>query len=250
MRKNPYEVEFKRQKLAKSKDYSSLKKLYASNLPEIIDLNKPVFWDKKFSSRTTLSQQDGMTKDRVRTAAGFIPKGKLKVLDIGAGLGFVEELISRDRNKEIYANDFSSTSIKILKQKFSGNFKIQSIYNLKYTKEKFDVILILEVLEHIPPSKIFSVLKSINYSLKNNGTLIVSVPMNEGLELMKENPNGHVRLYSEHLIKAELKIAGFSVLESKSLFAFRNLYNMKKILSKILANKWRPNNVVIKLIKK
>ena len=69
--------------------------------------------------------------------------------------------------------------------------------------------------------------------------------MNEGLEEMKDNPNGHTRMYTEDLIKAELKIAGFSVLDFKTLYAFNNYYQVKKTISKIFRNRWQPNNIVL-----
>jgi len=47
------------------------------------------------------------------------------------------------------------------------------------------------------------------------------------------------------MIKAELKIAGFQVLSMKTLSAFRNLYFIKKMISKILKNRWKPNDIVV-----
>ena len=71
-------------------------------------------------------------------------------------------------------------------------------------------------------------------------------PMNEGLGEMDNNPNGHVRDYTEFLVKAELKIAGFKILESEALYAFTNFYYFKKLLSKFLKNRWQQNNIIIK----
>ena len=240
-----YGIEKKRQELASKDKLEDLKKLYSSNLPEIKNLNTPGFWDKIYSENLTLGDQDSMTRDRIKTAVNFISKRELKILDIGAGMGFIEELIIKEKDKEIYANDFSEVSVAYLKKNFKGRFSKQSIYKLEYPQKFFDVILVLEILEHIPPSKIFKVLKSISKLLKSNGTLIVSVPMNEGLENMKYNPSGHVRMYSKDLIKAELEIAGFKVIEYKTLFAFNNLYKIKTAIAKVLKTH-KPNNIILK----
>lgn len=245
---NPYKTEELRQKLAKKGKLSELIKTYSSKYSQIKDLNRPKFWNEIYSDETKLEDQDGMTKDRIKTAVEFIPRGKLKILDIGAGLGWVEEIIGKDKNKEIYANDFSPVSIKYLKKNFKGHFSRQSIYDLEYESNFFDVILVLEVLEHIPPSKIFSVLNSINKLLKGKGVLIVSVPMNEGLEYMETNPSGHVRMYTKDLIMAELQVAGFNVLKYKTLFAFGTFYNFKTTIAKILMTH-KPNNIVLKAVK-
>ena len=83
--------------------------------------------------------------------------------------------------------------------------------------------------------------------LSNSGYLLISVPMNEGLEEMfPSNPNGHLRCYSEDLLQAELEISGFEVLERKSFFAFRNGYQVKTFLSKLkFVTRWKPNNILI-----
>ncbi len=222
--------------------------MYNPILPEIEDLNTSKFWDEKFVNEESLDKQDGMTKDRIKTAVGFIPRRGVEILDIGAGMGYIEELLSQDKQKEIYANDFSKISIENLKKRYKGNFSLRSIYDLNYPKNFFDVVLVLDVLEHIPPSKTFGLLKSIKSLLKINGTLIVSVPMNEGLGNMKTNPNGHVRMYTEDLIRAELRIAGFEIIEYKTLFAFPNFYNIKTVIAKLTKRKY-PNNIVMKAMK-
>lgn len=244
--KDPYEVEKKRQLLASNKEFDKLKKLYRADLPEIKDINSSKFWDERYNEEQTFEYQDRMTKDRVKTAVNFIPTGKLKILDIGAGYGWAEELIGTDKDKSIYANDISETAVNYLNGNFKGHFSKQSIYTLKYKKDLFDIALVLEVLEHIPPSKIFSVLQSINKLLKIYGRLIISVPLNEGLEDMKGNPNGHVRMYTKDLIFAELELSGFVVQDFKELYAFSRHYKIKKLLAEIGLDRWRPNNIIIR----
>lgn len=243
---NPFIIENKRSSLAEKKQLNKLKKMYAKTYPEIKDLNTPHFWDQQMEIIEHIKVQDGMTQDRIATAAKYLPENAIKILDIGAGHGYLEEVLSQNKNLEIYANDFSVEGVKNLKKRFKGKFAVQSIYKLSYPKNYFDCIFVLEVLEHIPPSKIFSVLKSIKNILKKNGILVVSVPMNEGLEHMKTNPNGHVRTYTEVLIKAELEIAGFHIIESQTFFAFTAFYSLKKFLAKIFPKRWEPNNIIVK----
>lgn len=245
-----FALELLRQKFAENNNHNKLKNLYSPNLPEIMDKNSPNFWDKIFTGQKKLSEQDGMTRDRVKIAAKFCPSGKVKVLDIGAGLGFLEELLSKNNLIELYGNDFSSVSVDRLKRLFEGNFKKESIYNMKYPNNFFDVVYALEVLEHIPPSKIFSVIKKVNKLLKQDGAFIISVPMNEGLEEMYPvNPNSHLRMYTEALIKAELEMNGFKVVQQETFFAFEDYYFFKKVYSKLHRNKWAPNNIVLKAVK-
>lgn len=243
--KKPFLVERARQILASMNDLKVLKNTYNSNYAEIKNLNTSFFWNKKLSDKTSLEKQDGMTIDRIKIAFKFLPISVKKVLDIGAGNGFIEELLIQNKNIKIFGNDISGDAIKNLKNKFKGEFRKESIYKMRYPKKTFNAILMLEVLEHVPPSKVFSVLSKVRKILRKRGSLIVSVPTNEGLQKMKGNLSGHVRTYTENLVRAELKIAGFKVFKLQTLYAFKNFYAFKKISSKFLRNKWKPNDIVI-----
>lgn len=242
----PFKVEEYRQSLASIGDLDTLVKTYNQLMAEIKNLNTSSFWNERLKESVSLRNQDGMTKDRVNIAFRYLPKTAKRILDIGIGYGFIEEFLSKSKNIEIFGNDISPLAIKNAKNKFDGCFRVESIYDMKYTNNFFDTVFVLEVLEHIPPSKIFGVLKNIKRLLKKCGILIVSVPSNEGLETMKYNSNGHMRDYTKPLIESELKLCGFKILDTKSLYAFETLYTIKKVIAKVLKNQWRPNNIVIK----
>lgn len=241
---SPYQTEQHRNELATLGKLQELKKTYTSKYPEIRDENSARFWNHRLANHEELHQQDGMTQDRIKIAARFLPQYADRVLDIGIGHGWVEELIVK-RNIEIYGNDISDQTIKNLKNRFQGFFSVQSLYKLHYKKQFFDAIFLLEVLEHVPPSKTLRVLKKIRNLLKPHGCLILSVPTNEGLDVMPDNPNGHVRMYTIPLIRAELELCGFKVINLKTLYAFRRNYTLKKLLAYIWRNRWRPNNIVV-----
>lgn len=243
-RSNPYKTEKGRQILSKKRKLDYLKKTYNLKFAEIENLNTSRFWDNKLEKAQYLKDQDGMTKDRVKTAFRYVPKNSIKVLDIGIGSGFIEELLSKRKEIDIYANDISPKTITNVKNRFKGIFKVESLYNMTYPDDFFDSILMLEVIEHIPPSKTFHVLTKIKKILKNEGSLIISVPMNEGLETMNSNPSGHVRMYTQDLIKSELELCSFKVIKEKTIYAFSNFYILKTFISKII-KKWKPNNIVI-----
>lgn len=241
---NPFRLEDYRNILALKKDYEELKKWYKPTLAEIPNLNTPKFWNKKLKSQEFLSDQDGMTQNRIKTVESFVDRNAKRILDIGAGHGYLEEYLSKKRNLKLSGNDFSKESVQHLRGRFKGDFQVMSIYNLKYKPKSFDSILILEVLEHIPPKKIFFVLKSLKKLLKPKGQLIISVPTNEGLERMKANNNGHTRTYTIPLITAELEISGFKVEKIQTLYAFDSNYKFKNFIAKFY-KKWSPNNIIV-----
>jgi SAM-dependent methyltransferase len=244
--RDAFRVEKNRQELASMDKLNLLRRKYRPSLPEIKDLNASNFWDEKIDEAIDYEPYDGMTSERVEIAYKFMPQDAREVFDIGAGYGYVERLLSRNSNIKIFGNDISRNAVKNLQKRFKGNFRLESIYSMRYPRLSFDVVFALEVFEHVPPSKIFKLMSDIKKLLRKNGYLILSVPTNEGLEKMKDNPNGHLRMYTKDLIEAELGLAGFEIIDIKTLYAFPNLYIIKKIISKILRNRWKPNDIIIK----
>lgn len=247
---DPFLVEEARQKLAQQKDISTLKQMYSQKFPEIKDVNTNNFWDEKLQGTQYLSDQDGLTKDRVKISSSYVPKTAAKILDVGAGYGFLEEVIEKKQSKiSLYGIDISPKGIQVLSKRFRGEFKTGVVHKIPYPDNYFDVVFALELLEHISPSQVFSAYKEVRRVLKDKGTLIISVPLNEGLKYKKDNPSGHVREYSPQLLFAELKLAHFQIQRYKLFFAFPSFYAVKKLLQKIFWFKWKPNDVVVAAIK-
>lgn len=250
--KSPFEVENLRTKLAINKDYNTFKKTYSSEYPEIKSENTNSFWNKKFKIPIDFSELDEMTREKINTIISFLPDRGIRILDLGIGQGYLEQRLQEmDRDCSPYGIDISDKAISRAKRKFNGEFKTGDILKIKdYYKDRyFDVIVAIELVEHIPPKKIFSFYKDVSSLLKLNGIFIVSTPLNEHLEKMKENPSSHVREYTEPILRAELEISGFRVVEKRLFFAFRNLYRIKKLLSTIFKRGWEENSIVIKAVK-
>ncbi len=74
-----------------------------------------------------------------------------KVLEVGCGLGFSTEYLSRMfENKKFQASEFNDRLLKKAKKKNPCVKIIQeSVYDLKREDNSFDLIMVLEVLEHL-----------------------------------------------------------------------------------------------------
>lgn len=98
-----------------------------------------------------------------------------KLLDAGCGDGrFCYEL--KNENINIMGLDYSDKALAFAKA-FNPSIKFLQgdLSNLPFEKE-FDVITLLEVLEHIPLDKVERVRDCLWRALKDNGKIIVSVP--------------------------------------------------------------------------
>ena len=73
------------------------------------------------------------------------------VLDIGCGIGVLSAIISQNfPNASITGFDISGEAVKYAKLLLpSTNFYIGDIYSLPHCKESFDMVVCLEVLEHL-----------------------------------------------------------------------------------------------------
>ena len=107
--------------------------------------------------------------------SGNKPLKKVKILDIGCGGGLLSEPMSR-LGAEVIGIDASNKNINVAKLHAKKNnldikYICSSPENLN-TKIKFDVILNMEIIEHVEDVKIF--LESCSKLLKKNGIMFVA----------------------------------------------------------------------------
>ena len=103
------------------------------------------------------------------------PLEKINILDIGCGGGLLSEPMAR-LGANVTGIDASDKNIKIAKlhakkNKLNINYFCSSPEKLK-TKKKFDVILNMEIIEHVEDINFF--LKSCSKLLKKNGLMFVA----------------------------------------------------------------------------
>ena len=106
---------------------------------------------------------------RYMFCARLIDKNE-EVLEMGCGTGYGASLLS-DFCKSVVAHD-------VWHHELEDEWKQYNKPNLTFVKElpnkKFDSIVSLEVLEHIPPLEVESYFNDIKNLLKENGTLYLS----------------------------------------------------------------------------
>ncbi len=103
------------------------------------------------------------------------PLKKIKILDIGCGGGLLSEPMSR-LGAKVVGIDASQKNINVAeihskKEKLNIKYLCTSPEKFK-TKEKFDVILNMEIVEHVENLDFF--LKSCSRLLKSNGIMFVA----------------------------------------------------------------------------
>ena len=105
-------------------------------------------------------------------------RDRQKVLDLGCGNGRFS-LVSREyKNTQYVGVDFSEKLIAIAKEQHDderAEFLVGDILDLSFLKEKFDVILCIATLPHIPSNELrLKFLEQVKSLLSDNGVLIMT----------------------------------------------------------------------------
>lgn len=107
-------------------------------------------------------------------------KKQMDVLEIGCGVGTLTELLVKNLKKvHLTSIDLSPQSIEIAKSRLS-KFKNLDLIAKDITEwetnKKFDVIVLPDVLEHIPIEKHKEIFKKLNLLLKDDGLVFIHIP--------------------------------------------------------------------------
>jgi len=191
-------------------------------------------------------ESDFWSKVKVKLILKLV-EGK-KVLDVGCGSGLLSKtLLNKGYNVTVIDNDVKA--IEIAKKKGINGFVAD--INTWQTKEKFDCIILGDVLEHIEDDK--SAMKKVHQMLEPTGCIVVNVPAYQTLFSKHDIALGHKRRYSNIELEAKLQDSGFiveklrhwnllalpvtvSIKISKKDYPHEKVSNVK-VLSKLL-EKW------------
>lgn len=153
---------------------------------------------------------------RRKLVSGILAKKKVKdharIIDVGCSSGTTMRYFKSLGYKNVFGIDLSERSVNIAKRSGLKNVKVNDALDIKYRGEFFDVLLTLDVLEHIPNDK--SAIKEWARILKKDGIMILMVPAFDFLWSYHDKINNHQRRYSKKmlvkLIKPYFKIQKFS----------------------------------------
>lgn len=165
---------------------------------------------------------------------------KPRILDIGCGNGSFTNFI-KEQGYEVVGVEESESGIKFARDNHDCQFIQGSIYNLPYTEleEKFDVVISLEVIEHLFYPK--ELVKSVKKLLKPNGRLILTTPYHgylKNLTLAATGKmdkhftvlwdGGHIKFFSVKTLTTLLESENYTDINFK--FAGRYPYLWKTML--------------------
>jgi 2-polyprenyl-3-methyl-5-hydroxy-6-metoxy-1,4-benzoquinol methylase len=151
-----------------------------------------------------IEESDFWSKVKVKLILDLV-EGK-KVLDVGCGSGRLSKAL-REKGYSVVAIDSDWKAVNITKKK--GIRAYVSDINDWKSDDKFDCIILGDVLEHIEDDK--SAMRKVHAMLKPNGCIIVNVPSYQFLFGKHDVALGHKRRYSDNELKNKLKNSGFKI---------------------------------------
>jgi hypothetical protein len=138
---------------------------------------------------------------------GLIEYKSGKILEFGAGTGFLAEIFRTEYGLEPDCIEIDPELIKVIKKKGFHCFK-----SLDERSHDYAFIYTSNVLEHIPEDQ--NTLNDLFNALESGGALGVYVPAHTLLFSQMDEEVGHVRRYSKLELEQKVKDAGFLIQSS------------------------------------
>lgn len=115
---------------------------------------------------------------RFQEVLKLVPPLTERMADIGCHSGlFTEKIVQVINPRKVYGLDISHRAIaKARKRIKRGSFVVGDAHNLPFNSQFFDLVVCLEMLEHVDHPE--QVLKEIYRVLKRNGNAVLLVPTN------------------------------------------------------------------------
>jgi trans-aconitate 2-methyltransferase len=160
-----------------------------------------------------------------------------KILEIGCGIGTQTQLLAQyiSEKGSILSNDISEKSIELARKRLNkyNNVKFLAGDIVKQKiQEKFDIVLLPDVLEHIPIKDHLELFKKIRSVITDDGFILIHIPNPNYLQWCHENTPELLQvldqpIYSDTLIENVYKNDFFMhYLKTYSIWIDNNDYQV------------------------
>lgn len=186
-------------------------------MPELTDAERWHFW---FQARRRL----------VTWALRRYFPGMRSLLDVGCGTGFMLEGLQGDLpDVALSGSDVRMDSLGVARGRLSDVFLFQALADRLPFAEEFDVVMALDVIEHIDHDD--EALAGMFRATRPGGGMLVTVPQHQWLWSAVDDFSCHRRRYTRADLVATTRAAGFEIVRCTSCFMVT--------LPLVVASRWR-----------
>lgn len=159
--------------------------------------------------------------------SNFITTSKhLKILEIGAGEGSILKRLSElEFGKELYGLELSHTGVETINNKGISSLvecKEFDGYNIPYEDNKFDLVIMSHVIEHVEYPR-----RLIQEASRVGNVIFIEVPLEDTIRLTYDfvwDKVGHINFYSPKTIRRLIQTCGLEVLNQKITHSSKDVY--------------------------
>jgi 2-polyprenyl-3-methyl-5-hydroxy-6-metoxy-1,4-benzoquinol methylase len=164
----------------------------------------------------------------------IIPKNKdTRILDLGCGIGHFLYYTKKKGYKHVIGVDFSKECVDKTKQLNLG-FEIKESDIMDFLKnnfQKFEVIVMNDIIEHLEKENILLVLRLINKALSEDGIIIVKTPNASNMITGSSSRYidfTHTTCFTNESMSQVLKMTGFNDVKvyGQQMMMFNPLINL------------------------
>lgn len=170
-------------------------------------MQKPLYKDL-YDQEETHWWHIAKRKNVVMFAKNYLKTKNPIILDIGCGAGKNIEAFSEIGN--VWGIDMSTEAIKYCQKRGLKKIKKSTAEKTGFPNNKFDLITMLDVLEHTDDK---ATLKEVKRILKPKGLVIITVPAYKFLWSKWDEILHHKRRYTKYALNKELQKNGFDILK-------------------------------------
>ena len=160
--------------------------------------------------------------NKVKKDLKDIIKEEMNVLDLGCGTGITTKYIA-ELGAKVLGVDLSPKLVEFAKENSNHQnieYRIADITNLDLDKKKFDVICLVDVMEHIPIEKIPGLIESIKRYSQNNTIVYLNIPDARLQSWMRNKYPERLQIIDEAYFMANIlhmfSSIGFEAIEIKT----------------------------------
>lgn len=215
---------------------------------------------KQYYNDYTQRQKNIGVNQRHKSILRFLLENGLKkesnVLEIGCGIGTQSGLILKNISSKgsLTSCDISDKSIEIAKEN-NKNYSNAKFQVLDVTEAEidgnYDVIVLPDVIEHIPMEKHPMLFNNLRKVIKNNGFMLIHIPYANFHEWLHKNKPESLQIIDQpiHLdfLSANLRKSGFMIEKVKTYSIFTKPYDYQLIIAKPLFANMAYEDIVKKV---
>lgn len=187
-----------------------------------------------------IASYEKTARDYFNMYASFLPKNKSSsILDIGCGCGYFLYFLKKYGYDNYWGIDADPESIDYTKRNITEKCEAALAYQyLTISSQKYDLIVMNEVLEHIPKNEIIPLINLIFKSLNKDGVFICYVPNMENpiTSYTRYHDFTHTVGFTQNSLKMVLKMGGFVSVNIYEAINQKNTinYRIKRLAQKII----------------